>query len=205
MRKALVIGLDCAAPDLLFNKFRNKLPNFERIMKKGRYGALESCDPPITIPAWAVMTSGKDPGTLGAYMIGCFVENTIPVDINCTPQCINSLKIPSNINSCDNLIVIYDGNNITTKNTLKTNKAILYYVGQREFRLDHYLSATLYSMGIRILTVLVQKDDSYIIKLKDVSLGITETENEEYRIGLVIFILFILFILFGCFIIFRKR
>lgn len=67
MRKALVIGLDCAAPDLLFNKFRNKLPNFNKIMQKGIYGTLESCDPPITIPAWAVMTSGKDPGTLGAY------------------------------------------------------------------------------------------------------------------------------------------
>ena len=67
MRKALVIGLDCAAPDLLFNKFLHKLPNFKKIMQKGIYGQLESCDPPITIPAWAVLTSGKDPGTLGVY------------------------------------------------------------------------------------------------------------------------------------------
>ena len=28
---------------------------------------MRSCDPPITVPAWAVMTSGKTPGELGVY------------------------------------------------------------------------------------------------------------------------------------------
>ena len=67
MRKALLIGLDCAAPDLLFNRFINKLPNFRRMMDRGIHGKLESSDPPITIPAWTVMASSKYPGTLGLY------------------------------------------------------------------------------------------------------------------------------------------
>ena len=67
MRKALLIGLDCAAPDLLFNRFADKLPNFRRMMEKGVYGRLRSSDPPITIPAWTVMASSRSPGFLGLY------------------------------------------------------------------------------------------------------------------------------------------
>ena len=67
MRKALLIGLDCAAPDLLFNRFIDRLPNFRRMMDHGIHGKLESSDPPITIPAWTVMASSKYPGTLGLY------------------------------------------------------------------------------------------------------------------------------------------
>ena len=67
MRKALLIGLDCAAPDLLFNRFIKKLPNFRRMVDRGIHGKLESSDPPITIPAWTVMASSKYPGTLGLY------------------------------------------------------------------------------------------------------------------------------------------
>ncbi len=67
MRKALLIGLDCAAPDLLFNRFIDKLPNFRKMMDRGIHGKLESSDPPITIPAWTVMASSKYPGTLGLY------------------------------------------------------------------------------------------------------------------------------------------
>jgi predicted AlkP superfamily phosphohydrolase/phosphomutase len=63
----LLIGLDCAAPELLFHRFIDKLPNFRRLLRNGVHGRLESCDPPITIPAWAVMASGKDPGALGVY------------------------------------------------------------------------------------------------------------------------------------------
>jgi len=36
-------------------------------MDRGVYGNLESCTPAITVPAWSVMTSSKDPGTLGIY------------------------------------------------------------------------------------------------------------------------------------------
>ena len=36
-------------------------------MNSGVYGKLETCHPPITIPAWMVMSTGKKAGTLGLY------------------------------------------------------------------------------------------------------------------------------------------
>lgn len=63
--KILVIGLDCAAPALLFGDER--LTNFRRLMAGGCYGRLESVIPPITIPAWQCMVTSQDPGSLGVY------------------------------------------------------------------------------------------------------------------------------------------
>jgi predicted AlkP superfamily phosphohydrolase/phosphomutase len=63
----MVIGLDCAEPELVFNRWLDQLPNIRSLMDHGAYGRLRSCDPPITVPAWAVMTSSKKPGTLGIY------------------------------------------------------------------------------------------------------------------------------------------
>lgn len=63
--KLLVIGLDCAAPALLFGDER--LVNIRRLMAGGCYGRLESVVPPITIPAWRCMVSSQDPGSLGVY------------------------------------------------------------------------------------------------------------------------------------------
>ncbi len=66
-RKVLVVGLDCATPELVFERYRGELPNLERLMANGVYGELESCTPPITVPAWACMLSSRDPGQLGVY------------------------------------------------------------------------------------------------------------------------------------------
>lgn len=63
--KILVIGLDCAAPELLFGDER--LVNFQRLMEIGCYGKLESTIPPITVPAWMCMATSQDPGSLGVY------------------------------------------------------------------------------------------------------------------------------------------
>lgn len=65
--KVCVIGLDCAAPELVFERWRDRLPNLRRLMTHGIYGPLESTIPPITVPAWMCMMTGKDPGTLGIY------------------------------------------------------------------------------------------------------------------------------------------
>lgn len=67
MKKIAVIGLDCAAPELVFDRFKDKLPNLTEMASRGLYGGLESSDPPITIPAWMVMVTGKSPGELGLY------------------------------------------------------------------------------------------------------------------------------------------
>ncbi|MCL4216479.1 MAG: alkaline phosphatase family protein [Candidatus Hydrogenedentes bacterium] len=65
--KVLVIGLDCAAPRFVFGPDAFHLPNIQGLMRDGLWGQLRSCDPPITVPAWACMTSSKDPGALGCY------------------------------------------------------------------------------------------------------------------------------------------
>ena len=66
-KKVLVIGLDCATPRTLFQDFLEVCPNIKRLMNSGVYGILRSSDPAITIPAWMVMVTGKNPGTLGLY------------------------------------------------------------------------------------------------------------------------------------------
>jgi predicted AlkP superfamily phosphohydrolase/phosphomutase len=63
--KILVIGLDCAAPELVFGL--PGLPNLKRLMAGGCYGRLESVIPPITVPAWMCMATSQDPGSLGVY------------------------------------------------------------------------------------------------------------------------------------------
>jgi len=64
--KLLIIGLDCAEPKLVFG-WKDELPNLKKLIDTGAYGKLRSTHPPITVPAWAVMMSGKDPGQLGYY------------------------------------------------------------------------------------------------------------------------------------------
>jgi predicted AlkP superfamily phosphohydrolase/phosphomutase len=65
--RALVIGLDSVSPDILFERFLPFMPRMRQILQRSSYGSLRSVDPPITVPAWAVMFSGMDPGTLGVY------------------------------------------------------------------------------------------------------------------------------------------
>lgn len=67
IRKVLVIGLDCASPELIFQRFRDDLPTIGNLTQTGIYGNLKSTIPPITIPAWMSMVTGKDPGALGFY------------------------------------------------------------------------------------------------------------------------------------------
>jgi len=66
-RKVAIIGLDCFAPQLALERWRDELPNLKRLMEGGTWGKLESTIPPITVPAWTAMMSGKNPGTLGFY------------------------------------------------------------------------------------------------------------------------------------------
>ena len=65
--RVCLIGLDSVPPALLFHKFWPHLPNLRRLATTGGAGVLTSCDPPITVPAWATMLTGHDPGTLGLY------------------------------------------------------------------------------------------------------------------------------------------
>ncbi len=66
-KKVCIIGLDCAPPALVFEKWRDNLPVLKKLMDEGVYGPLKSTDPPITIPAWTSMVTSKNPGRLGLY------------------------------------------------------------------------------------------------------------------------------------------
>jgi predicted AlkP superfamily phosphohydrolase/phosphomutase len=66
-QKIAVIGLDCAAPELVFDQWRDELPCLRSLAAQGLWGKLRSVCPPITVPAWSCMMSGKDPGQLGIY------------------------------------------------------------------------------------------------------------------------------------------
>ncbi len=63
----MLIGLDCAAPELVFDRWLEEMPNLKQLCAEGLHGPLRSCDPPITVPAWSVMMSSKSPGLLGVY------------------------------------------------------------------------------------------------------------------------------------------
>jgi len=67
VRKLLVIGLDCVPPSLLYKEFKEELPNISMLLDYGYKAEMKTTNPPITIPAWAVMTTGKSPGELGIY------------------------------------------------------------------------------------------------------------------------------------------
>lgn len=66
MKRLALIGLDCVDPVLL-RQLLPMLPTLRRLAEGGSFTRLRSVDPPITIPAWMCMMTGKDPGQLGVY------------------------------------------------------------------------------------------------------------------------------------------
>lgn len=65
--RVIVVGLDCAAPALAFDRYRDSMPNLGSLMENGTWGPLRSSEPPITVPAWTCMVTGRDAGELGLY------------------------------------------------------------------------------------------------------------------------------------------
>ena len=66
--KVLVVGLDGASFNLIGGWLKQGLlPNFQELMARGASGELESCIPPVTMPAWRVYSTGKLPGKLGVF------------------------------------------------------------------------------------------------------------------------------------------
>lgn len=61
----MIIGLDSAPPALVFEDFAKDLPHLTRLREGGVWGRLRSTHPPITVPAWSVMFTSKNPGKLG--------------------------------------------------------------------------------------------------------------------------------------------
>jgi predicted AlkP superfamily phosphohydrolase/phosphomutase len=75
-RRLIVIGLDSASPDYLFGRCREVMPNVDRLLRRALRAPLRTTDPPISVPAWPVMFTGVDPGTLGLYGFRHRVEHS---------------------------------------------------------------------------------------------------------------------------------
>ena len=67
MGKLVILGLDCATPQLVFDQWLGDLPNLKKLVDEGIHGPLKSTLPPITVPAWTAMMTSQDPGMLGFY------------------------------------------------------------------------------------------------------------------------------------------
>jgi predicted AlkP superfamily phosphohydrolase/phosphomutase len=67
VRRLALVGLDCGTPELLFERFADEMPTLTGLCGRGLWGPLRSIDPPISIPAWMCMLSGRTPGELGVY------------------------------------------------------------------------------------------------------------------------------------------
>jgi len=66
--KTLVIGLDGASFNFVQPWIdQGLLPNFKELVEQGSSGNLESSLPPVTMPAWRVYSTGKNPGKLGIF------------------------------------------------------------------------------------------------------------------------------------------
>jgi predicted AlkP superfamily phosphohydrolase/phosphomutase len=65
--RCFVLGLDCLGPEVISPESLAELPNLRRLVESGLSGPLESTLPPITVPAWSSMMTGRDPGELGVY------------------------------------------------------------------------------------------------------------------------------------------
>jgi predicted AlkP superfamily phosphohydrolase/phosphomutase len=66
-KKVMIVGLDCAEPSLVLERWRDRLPTLSGLAANGVSGRLTSVIPPITVPAWSCMMSSRTPGDLGVY------------------------------------------------------------------------------------------------------------------------------------------
>jgi predicted AlkP superfamily phosphohydrolase/phosphomutase len=65
--RLLVIGLDGVPPELFFERLLPEMPHVAALLASATRAPLRTTDPPISVPAWPVMFTGVDPGTLGFY------------------------------------------------------------------------------------------------------------------------------------------
>lgn len=67
MPRVCILGLDGLEPALALGTLAAHMPRLQELAERGTATRLRSCFPPITVPAWACMMTGRDPGELGLY------------------------------------------------------------------------------------------------------------------------------------------
>ena len=65
--RVIIVGLDSVSPALAFDVHRERMPFLSGMCARGSFGPLRSTDPPVTVPAWVSMTTGRGPAELGIY------------------------------------------------------------------------------------------------------------------------------------------
>jgi len=81
-KKVLVIGIDGADPDYIQKGIeQGKMPTFSRLAKQGSLGKLKSTMPPLSMPAWPVIYTGKNPGKLGIYGFTELIPGSYEIDL----------------------------------------------------------------------------------------------------------------------------
>lgn len=105
-KKVFVIGLDCAAPELIFQRWRDDLPNLSRLAAQGWWGELTSCTPCITVPAWSSMLSSKDPGTLGFYGFRNRADHSYDKMFIATAQAVQEKRVWDYLGEADKTSVV---------------------------------------------------------------------------------------------------
>ncbi|MGB8329882.1 MAG: alkaline phosphatase family protein, partial [Polyangiales bacterium] len=63
--RALVLGLDGFDLGLVEQFGPVRLPHLHRLMDRGAFAALESLQPPATLPNWTTFLTGLDPARHG--------------------------------------------------------------------------------------------------------------------------------------------
>lgn len=83
-----VFGLDSVSLPLM-HRLKGHMPFLSSWIDSGYFKQVRSCDPPITIPAWSVLTTGKDPGELGVYGFNRRLSrDSLEADVNSSAQVI---------------------------------------------------------------------------------------------------------------------
>ncbi|UCH30594.1 MAG: alkaline phosphatase family protein [Myxococcales bacterium] len=65
--RSLIIGLAGFDLSVVEELGTGQLPNIHRLMNRGAYAALESVQPPATLPNWTTFLTGVDPGRHGVF------------------------------------------------------------------------------------------------------------------------------------------
>jgi predicted AlkP superfamily phosphohydrolase/phosphomutase len=68
--RILIIGLDGAPFHAVRNwRSERKYPFFTSLIEEGAFGSLQSTTPPLSMLAWPVFYTGKNPGKIGVYVL----------------------------------------------------------------------------------------------------------------------------------------
>ena len=62
-----MLGLDSLPPSVLYERGEEFFPNLSVLLSDAARYAMRTCHPPITVPAWMTMFTGRTPGELGIY------------------------------------------------------------------------------------------------------------------------------------------